>query len=125
MPSDNALGVAYLCMLLAGSEEELIEEQARLRRLYTRLEYVDRKFRPIIQPDPDLDADGSFLEQMWEWRRQRMAAISKEIIRIDELLHGNESSADTASCVAPDEQDDDWDDEQDDDLDGLAVFHET
>jgi hypothetical protein len=108
-----------------GSEEELIEEQARLRRLYTRLEYVDRKFRPIIQPDPDLDADGSFLEQMWEWRRQRMAAISKEIIRIDELLHGNESSADTASCVAPDEQDDDWDDEQDDDLDGLAVFHET
>jgi len=121
MPSDNALGVASLRMLLAGSEEELIEEQARLHRLYTRLEYADRIFRPIIQPDPDLDADGSFLEQMWEWRRQRMAAISKEILRIDELLHGNESPADTASFAAPEA----LDDEQDDDWEGLAVVHET
>jgi hypothetical protein len=83
--SDCALG-SPLWVLLAGSRLQLQAESARLRKLFEHMAVFNHTIGPAIKPDPDLDADGSLLRKVWEWRRQRMAAISKEVQRIEDLL---------------------------------------
>jgi hypothetical protein len=59
-------------------------EAARLLQLLADMRALDATHS--IQPDPDMDADGSLLAKLLAWRAQREAAITAEVQRLQSLV---------------------------------------
>jgi len=95
-----ALLLTGVCALLlpAGRLRKLKAERARLRKLHKNMTTTD--LNASIQADLELDADGSFWKQVQEWRRQRVAAINREIQRLSSLIGDMDKSAATAAGTA-------------------------